>query len=297
MKTQEINIRDPYVLVYQGVYYLYGTRSATCWGEMDGFDCYTSTDLEEWNGPFEVFHRPEGFFADRNYWAPECYHVNDRFYLFATLGCETRKKGVYALVADSPLGPFEPTGDAPLTPAEWTCIDGSLYWDEKGTPWLLFSHSFEDEPRGDMCGVKLTGDLCHGVGEPVILFSAEDAPWATPVPFARAEFGIEGDVYFTDGPCAHRMADGSLVILWASWSDRGYAVGAAVSPSGDISGPWEHRTEKVFPENGGHGMLLKTLEGRLLYTLHYPNDWHCEHPVFMEITEQDGTLKLKNLSD
>ncbi len=32
MKTTEINIRDPYILVHGGKYYLYGTRSATCWG-------------------------------------------------------------------------------------------------------------------------------------------------------------------------------------------------------------------------------------------------------------------------
>lgn len=30
MKTKEVNIRDPYVLPYQGKYYLYGTRSETC---------------------------------------------------------------------------------------------------------------------------------------------------------------------------------------------------------------------------------------------------------------------------
>ena len=32
MKTGEIHIRDPFVLVHGGKYYLYGTRGATCWG-------------------------------------------------------------------------------------------------------------------------------------------------------------------------------------------------------------------------------------------------------------------------
>lgn len=35
MKTTEINIRDPYVLVYEHKYYLYGTRSAATWGKAD----------------------------------------------------------------------------------------------------------------------------------------------------------------------------------------------------------------------------------------------------------------------
>ncbi len=46
MKREDINIRDPYVLVDEGKYYLYGTRSETCWGEAFGFDCYVSDDLE-----------------------------------------------------------------------------------------------------------------------------------------------------------------------------------------------------------------------------------------------------------
>ena len=59
MRTEEVNIRDPYMLIVDGVYYLYGTRSATCWGKADGFDCYRSVDGKEWGGPIEIFRRPE----------------------------------------------------------------------------------------------------------------------------------------------------------------------------------------------------------------------------------------------
>ena len=79
MKTNEINIRDPYVLVDNGHYYLYGTRSLSTWGKMDGFDVYVSTDLKNWAGPTEIFHRPAGFWADQNFWAPECYHVGNEY--------------------------------------------------------------------------------------------------------------------------------------------------------------------------------------------------------------------------
>lgn len=291
MKTREINIRDPYVLLHDGTYYLYGTRSDTCWGEADGFDCYTGSDLEHWEGPFEVFHRPDGFFADRSYWAPECYAHDGKFYLIATLGSAERKKGVYALVADSPLGPFVPTGDQPLTPADWACIDGSIFWDG-GRPWLLFSHSFEDEPSGDMCAVELSADLCSAVSEPIRLFSATEAPWATPIPFAEAEFGMSGDVYFTDGPCVYRMESGALVMLWSSWSTQGYAVGSAISHSGKLTGEWEHCPEKLFPRDSGHGMLFQNKEGKLLYTLHYPNERYREHPIFCGIEERGDALVL-----
>lgn len=66
MKKEDIFLRDPFVLVQGDKYYLYGTRSETAFvGEAYGFDVYTSTDLENWDGPFEVFHRPENFFSKK----------------------------------------------------------------------------------------------------------------------------------------------------------------------------------------------------------------------------------------
>ena len=65
MKLEEINIRDPFILFTNEKYYLYGTRAETCWTKADGFDCYQSDDLVEWNGPVEIFQRPENFWADR----------------------------------------------------------------------------------------------------------------------------------------------------------------------------------------------------------------------------------------
>ena len=55
MRTDEINIRDPFVLVHEGKYYLYGTRGATCWGPATGFDVYFGDDLENWSAPVPCF--------------------------------------------------------------------------------------------------------------------------------------------------------------------------------------------------------------------------------------------------
>lgn len=290
MRTSDINIRDPFVLLHEDKYYLYGTRSATCWGPADGFDCYVSEDLEEWDGPTCIFHRPEGFWADRFYWAPECVYHDGKFCLITTLGCEDRKKGIYVLKSDSPTGPFEPCSDC-VTPADWSCIDGTVYF-EDGTPYLIFSHSFEDDPRGDMCMVQLSGDLCSPAGEITTLFSAGEAPWANPVPFAKAEFGMDGDVYFTDGPCIVPMDEG-LYMTWSSWGTSGYAVGIAVSESGKISGPWRQLEKPLYPENGGHGMVFTDKSGQMHFTLHSPNDKYLERPVFMKLREKDGSLELE----
>ena len=83
MKLTDINIRDPYILCSGDWYYMYGTRAETCWGAAEGFDCFKSKDLENWEGPFEIFHKPEDFWADRCFWAPECYEINGKYYLVA----------------------------------------------------------------------------------------------------------------------------------------------------------------------------------------------------------------------
>jgi hypothetical protein len=281
MKTNEINIRDPYVLLHEDRYYLYGTRSESCWGEADGFDCYVSADRENWEGPVEIFHRPEGFWADRAYWAPECVYYRDAFFLITTLGAADRKKGIYVLRSDSPLGPFAPYGVC-LTPEDWSCIDGTLFFEE-GQPWLIFSHSFEDDPKGDMCLLPLKEDLSAAVGEPVTLFSAAEAPWARPVPFAKAEFGMDGDVYFTDGPCVKKLHDGELIMTWSSWSEQAYAVGVALSESGRVRGPWRQLGTPLYPANGGHGMIFTEKDGSLCFTLHTPNDKYLERPAFYQV--------------
>ena len=290
MRLDQINIRDPYILRHDGVYYLYGTRSDTCWGEAEGFDCYVSPDLKVWEGPVEIFRRPENFFATKCYWAPECYAYRGSFYLLTTFGGDDIKKGIFLLRSDSPEGPFELFSDR-LAPEEWACIDGTLYFGGKRV-FLIYSRSFEDVPDADICIQELSKDLKETVGTPRTLFKAKEAPWAKPFPYAREEFGMEGEVYFSDGPCVFTLKDGRLCMTWSSWSRGSYAVGAAVSESGSIDGPWKQQEIPLWPENGGHGMVFEDENGERFFVFHYPNDKTLERPCIKKLTEQNGLLKL-----
>jgi len=281
MKRTEIIIRDPFILLVDDTYYMYCSDSLKCWEpNQDSFFCYKSTDLEDWEGPIQIFKKPEGFFADRNYWAPECIMDEGSFFLITTFAGPDIKKGIYILKADNPEGPFEPYSER-LTPDDWTCIDGTVYIDGD-KKYLVYSHSFEDSPSGDMCFQELSSDLTHAISEPVLLFSAHEAPWAHPVPFAKAEFGMDGDVYFTDGPFLFKK-DGKLYMTWSSWGTNGYAVGLAYSENGKIDGKWIQLEKPFFPENGGHGMAFTDKNGKLRYTLHFPNDKFNEHPMFIDL--------------
>ena len=72
-----------------------------------GWECYTSKDLRHWQAPVTVFTPPAGFWADRDFWAPEIHAYRGKFYLFGTLSAERAKRGTQLFVADGPLGPFQ----------------------------------------------------------------------------------------------------------------------------------------------------------------------------------------------
>lgn len=284
MKNGEINIRDPFVVVEGGRYYMFGTRGPTCWGEADGFDVYVGDDLENWSGPHVCFRNDGTFWATQNYWAPEVHRWKGAFYMFASFKRDGVRRGTAILRADSPMGPFVPWSDGPVTPRDWECLDGTFLEDRHGRPWMIFCHEWVQCGDGEMCAMPLTPDLRAAGGEPRVLFRASGAPWSKP-------FSSGGrDCYVTDGPFAWRTSDGALLLLWASITDGGaYAEGVAKSSSGDIDGDFS-QLDPLFTRDGGHGMVFRGLDGGLRLTLHTPNTTLQERPVFIPAEERDGIL-------
>ncbi|MBR2407354.1 MAG: family 43 glycosylhydrolase [Lachnospiraceae bacterium] len=281
MKREDINIRDPFVLVHDGKYYLYGTRGATCWGEADGFDCYVGTDLEEFEGPFEVFHKPEEFAPHRNYWAPEVYEYNGAFYMFASFFTDGVGRGTHCLRAESPLGPFVPYSDGSLTPKEWASLDGTLYVDTDGTPYMVFCHEWEDtEGNGTVCAMELTKDLKAPVGKPRLLFRATDALPGV----ASFRHPTKGEIYVTDGPFLFRDKTGKLRMIWSSFAEGNqYCIALASPEQGNFTDDWKPEPELLFAKDGGHGMIFTGLDGKRYLALHSPNETLKERPFFYEV--------------
>ena len=278
IRTDQINIRDPFVLARGGTYYLYGTRGATCWGPADGFDVYRGKDLENWEGPFTCFRNDGTFWADRNYWAPEVHPWQGMYYMFASFKSETRRRGTAILRAGSPEGPFEPWSDGPVTPAEWECLDGTFHVSADGTPYMVFCHEWVQAGDGEIHAMKLTPDLREPAGKPFLLFRASEAPWSREI---RHSSGKTGHV--TDGPFLWRKEDGTLLCLWSGFSGKVYVQGLAESDNGEIDGHFIQK-EPLFTKDGGHGMLFRTPEGELRLALHSPNTHLAERPRFIPVT-------------
>lgn len=284
MKRTEINIRDPFVLVCDEKYYLYGTRGKTAWGMAQGFDVYVSTDLVEWDGPHECFRNDGTFWADRHYWAPEVHRWNNEFYMFASFKSDVRCRGTAILRAETPMGPFKPHSDGPVTPPDWECLDGTFYVSQAGKPYMIFCHEWIQVEDGEIYAVELSQDLKKAIGAPRLLFRASDAPWSQKI---RHSSGTEG--YVTDGPFLWRTEDGTLLCLWASFSASGYTEAVAVSDNGEIDGCFR-QVDPLFDNDGGHGMVFRALDQQLYLTLHAPNRHLEERPHFYPIEDRDGRL-------
>ena len=289
MKLNEINIRDPFVLVHEDKYYLYGTRGATCWGAADGFDVYVSADLAEWSEPQVCFHNDGSFWATENYWAPEVYAVNGSFYMAASFKAEGVCRGTCLLRAQSPLGPFAPYSDGALTPHGWECLDGTLYFSPQGKPYLIFCHEWTQIGDGTVCAMPLGDDLRAPAGEPFELFCASfGTPWVKSVYHKRT--GITG--YVTDGPFPYRTREGRLLILWSSFSESGYTLAMAASDNGDVTGRFTQLDPPLYERDGGHGMVFRSLDGRLLLALHNPNEHLKERPVLLMVGDMGDRLRM-----
>jgi hypothetical protein len=306
MKTNEIQIRDPFVFPQpaEQYYYLFGTTDRDAWkGPGTGFDCYRSRDLREWEGPIPAFRPPPGFWGTHNFWAPEVYFFNQRYHLFATFAAERCYRGTQILVADEVTGPFKPLTPGPITPANWQCLDGTLHVDSAGVPWIVFCQEWMQVHDGAMWAMPLTSDLTRPAGRPVFLFNASEAPWAyrsgwqppqfpayLSVPDIQTSYPFP--VYVTDGPFLHRNADGTLLMLWSTLGHEGYTMGVARSESGHVSGPWVQIPEPLWTKDGGHGMIFRAFDGRLFITLHHPNNTPEERPLFVGIEEIPGGIRL-----
>jgi arabinan endo-1,5-alpha-L-arabinosidase len=289
LQNADIHIRDPFVLPVAATkqYFLYGTRGAESWtNAASGIDYYVGSDLRTWDGPFPAFRPPAGFWADRNFWAPEVHLYRERCYMFASFKADGICRGTQILAADSPQGPFLPISDGPVTPRDWECLDGTLFVDASEHPWIVFCHEWVQVGDGTICARRLSDDLTAVTGAPHQLFRASEAPWAQ-------EINSKGRIgYVTDGPWLHRLTSGDLIMLWSSFGAGGYTVGIARSEPGDVLGPWQQLPDPLYAGDGGHCMVFRSFDEQLWLAFHRPNVSPGERPQFVPLRDNGTSVEI-----
>ncbi|GAA2753632.1 glycoside hydrolase family 43 protein [Amnibacterium kyonggiense] len=292
LRLTDFTVRDPYVVVDAASkeYLLYATNDPARTGVAGaGTMVYRSRDLKSWSAPAVVFRPTSDLWARSGAWAPEVHRWRGRWYLFVTLHDKAKPlpqhqpnadflpaqipqhaRGTVIAVADSLLGPFtvvDPTG--PVAPATFMTLDGTLFKDPKGRPWMVYAHEWVQKLDGTIEAIPLKPDLSGADGGPIHLFKGSDATWiAEEIPSPSAN---QLPPYVTDGPQLMRLPGGALAMLWSTYEKTidntnglvtgHYVVTSAVSPSGKLHGPWVQR-RPLLRKDTGHGMVFRTLPAK-----------------------------------
>jgi beta-xylosidase len=201
-----IEAADPFVLMYNGIYYLYGTSSG------DGFKYWTSKDLVDWELKGYAYRATANSWGKASFWAPEVVEYGDLFYMVYSAKGETMfglGLRICLAVADHPGGPFTDLY-APLFDLGYSCIDGHIFIDEDGTPYLYYEEvSVVGEPWnregyfwGTVMGVRLSNDLSRPAEQPTLCLYANQNWEGAESMHARSNEGMtvfkrEGLYYMT----------------------------------------------------------------------------------------------------
>lgn len=297
----DMTLHDPFIMAdpTNDTYYLYTANNAAMSGSsVRGVMAYRSKDLVHWATPEVVFTVTTGagyWNANQAPWAPEVHLYHGKYYMTTTLHDSTNiteqsqsgpdstrwvptlRRATILAVSDTPDGPFvDLTPAAPVTPTIFQTLDGTLYVDPSGQPYLVYAHEWLQKLDGTMEAIPLTADLTAAAGDPILLWKSSDAPWyQDPLYGGRyttvqddkqlSAKQLSGDV--TDGPELAVTPNGSLVSLWTTYRDDRYIETQAISRTGSIEGPWEQLPPLIFADKG-HAMVFDAFDGTPLMVMH-----------------------------
>jgi beta-xylosidase len=265
-----VPLGDPYITLYDGKYYAYGTHAP------DGIAVFVSDDLKSWEVPAAAknglaLHKDD-VWNDHWFWAPEGYYINGKFYMYYSAD-----EHICVATSSSPLGPFVQAEKRPMIVDE-KCIDNSLFIDDDGKAYLSFVR-FTD---GNAIWIaELEDDLTAVKKETMTPCLHVSQEWETVWP---------------------RVNEGSFIIKHNnkyfmtysanSYESQQYGVGFATADH--VTGPWkkyamnpilQQREELV---GVGHSALFRDKNGELRIVFHAHNSKQKIHPRTMHI----GTVKF-----
>jgi beta-xylosidase len=269
-----VPLADPYILLYDGTYYAYGTSSDR------GILVYSSNDLKKWTNDGLALDKDDSY-ADRKFWAPEVYHLNGQFYMFYSAD-----EHVCVATSSSPEGPFRQDVQAPLR--EEKGIDNSLFVDDDGTPYMFF--------------VRFTDGNAIWVAE--MNKDLKSLKENTLHPCIHVSQQWEKDMgRVNEGPFVIKH-DGLYYMTYSAndFRSRNYGIGCATAT--DIMGEWTKYPENPLLQKPdtlvgvGHHSLFTDKKGNLRIVFHAHRNHEKVQPRCMYIStagfeEVDGVDRLR----
>lgn len=320
-----VEFGDPYILkASDGNYYMVGTG-----GLKNGFKMYSSKDLKEWKDEGRIYKgNTDNSWAIKNFWAPELYEHNGKFYLLfsadwrenPTNELENFRIGI--AVSDSPTGPFSDLYDRPIFDPGYPIIDGNLLF-ENGRIFLYFSRCcyknpveseiadwartkgmFKEIEESWIYGVEMKPDFSDILGTPQLLLRPpvsmvdKQAEWES-----RSVTSGEVNRRWTEGSYIFKENDTYYMMYSANYfGGKNYAVGYATANS--PLGPFKKANNNPVLEknvaNGGivtgtgHNSVTVSPDGKTMLCVYHGRTSKTgnKRVVFIDRMEimDDGTL-------
>lgn len=272
--SKTVPLADPYILVHDGMYYIYGTNAG------NGFDVYYSKDLEFWERNSALALSHTNSYGQNKFWAPEVYYVEkeNKFYMFYSA-----EEHICVATSDSPLGPFKQEEQKPIR--EEKSIDTSVFFDEDGKAYLYFVR-FND---GNVIWCAELKDNLKEIKEETLTQCVKaEEPWELVLPKVA------------EGPSVFKQ-DGVYYLVYSAngYTSQDYAVGFATSDS--PFGPWKkytgnpvlHRYEGLV--GVGHGAPFFDKDGKMRYVFHAhksDTEIHPRDSYVVDMSVKDGVISM-----
>jgi GH43 family beta-xylosidase len=284
--TDRVYIGDPFIIPYEGAYYLIGTTDET-----EGFRVYKSNDLERWEKGNFILNKNETGFGDNLFWAPEMFRYKDKFYL--TYSALSRKTGTLQMViavCDRPDGSFCNYKAPWFEIKDKGTIDGHIFKDKDGKLYLYFSRNWSENgiANGENYMAVLKEDL-SGLNSDIYLVSRAEMPWETVFDNNRCNEGAT--VFYEDGIYYMTYSAND------TFSDK-YGIGYLTSDN--PLGPWiKKSTEPLLTTGGGivspgHNSVFRDFNGNLkivYHVLEQPGSFK-RYMKISELAAEKGSLRV-----
>jgi beta-xylosidase len=296
----QVDFGDPYILkASDGRYYMTGTG-----GVKNGFKMYSSADLKEWKDEGRIYQgNTDEQWCIANFWAPELYEHDDRFYLLFSADWRENPAGeqenfrIGVAVSDSPTGPFTDLLNRPIFDPGYPVIDGNLLFEDdriylyysrccykhpvesEVADWARVKGLFDEIEESWVYGVEMKPDFSGIIGEPQLLLQPPvsmvdpQSEWES-----RSVTSGEINRRWTEGSFIFRKNDTYFLMYSANYfGGKNYAVGYATSES--PLGPFKKAAnnpvlEKNVEKGGivtgtGHNSVTFTPDGKTMLCVYH----------------------------
>jgi beta-xylosidase len=207
---------DPFVLVENGTYFMYGTS------HKDGIEVYRSKDMITWEGPCGAreglaLHKND-VWGEKWFWAPEVFKIDNKFYMFYSADEHSA-----VAVSDNPLGPFTQNVQQPLL--DFKAIDGSLFTDTDGKNYYYFVNFTPSGMQSWVAEINIDNNQNATIKQETMKKCiGQSQPW-------------EMDQSVNEGPCVLKHEDTYFLVYSANaYFNQNYGLGFATAQK--PKGPW-----------------------------------------------------------